>query len=82
MENEISLKKSEDPLIRPESDQLPKWKRYMMKLDIFAFLPVPRTDPVSTKASLWGSYLLLIMFLGYVIYSFVCNNLLNKLKHS
>ena len=44
----------------------------MYKLDIFSFLPVPRSAPVSTKASLIGSFLLLGIFTAYIIYSFIC----------
>ena len=44
----------------------------MYKLDIFSFLPVPRSAPVSTKASLIGSFLLLGIFTAYIIYSLIC----------
>lgn len=40
-------------------------------VDVFRFLPVPRDDPVSTKASLAGSLLFLALFLGYLIFDFV-----------
>lgn len=44
--------------------------RYLHKVDIFAFLPVPRTDQVSTRRSICGSLILLALFLGYIAYSF------------
>ncbi|KAM3142615.1 hypothetical protein pb186bvf_005274 [Paramecium bursaria] len=49
----------------------PMWKRAMFHLDLFAFLPTPRTYPVSTKRSLYGSLILFFLFLGYIIYSFI-----------
>ena len=43
----------------------------MVALDIFTFVPIPQSYPVSTKRSKCGSITLLIVFLGYVIYDFV-----------
>ena len=52
----------------------------MYKLDIFSFLPVPRSAPVSTKASLIGSFLLLGIFTAYIIYSLICKKKNDFLK--
>lgn len=38
---------------------------------MFAFLPVPKDDTVSTKQSLTGSIIFLILLLTYIIYDFV-----------
>lgn len=40
-------------------------------VDIFAFLPVPKDDSVSTKQSLIGSILFLVIFIAYITYDFV-----------
>ncbi len=45
--------------------------RYLQKADIFAFLPVPKDDTVSTKQSLIGSIIFLVIFIAYITYDFV-----------
>ena len=43
----------------------------LKKVDIFAFLPVPIDDAVSTRRSLIGTAIFFLLFLGYVIFDFV-----------
>jgi hypothetical protein len=43
----------------------------MSSVDIFAFVPVPKAQAVSTKRSLFGSCGLLIIFFSYLIYTFI-----------
>ncbi len=43
----------------------------MLAIDIFSFVPVPRTRTVSTKRSKLGSILIILIFLVYVVYDFV-----------
>ena len=45
--------------------------RILRKLDVFAFIPVPKDDTVSTKPSLIGTALFFTLFLTYVIIDFV-----------
>ena len=49
----------------------------MVALDIFTFVPIPQSYPVSTKRSKIGSLILIALFLVYVIYdlvTFITNN--------
>jgi len=46
-------------------------------VDLFAFIPFPKDEPVSTKRSLIGTVLFLIIFGSYVIADFV-NFLVNN----
>jgi len=39
--------------------------------DVFAFLPVPKDEPVSTRQSIFGSIIFLVLLLTYIIYDFV-----------
>jgi len=55
--------------IQPEGKT--KLEKIMIALDIFSFIPVPRTVPVSTKRSKIGSIIVILLFLVYVIYDFV-----------
>lgn len=51
--------------------------KFLEAIDIFAFLPVPKTEEVSTKRSVIGSLSLIVIFLSYFIYSlimFLTNN--------
>jgi len=62
----------EDNNIQPEPGKLSKWwQKVLLALDIFSFIPVPQTRPVSTKRSKIGSILLILIFLVYIIYDFV-----------
>jgi hypothetical protein len=45
--------------------------RVLRKIDIFAFIPVPKDDTVSTKPSLIGTAIFFAIFLTYVIYDFI-----------
>lgn len=45
--------------------------KFLHAIDIFAFLPVPKTEEVSTKRSVIGSISLIVIFLGYLIFSLV-----------
>jgi hypothetical protein len=50
---------------------------FMQIFDIFKFLPVPKGDVVSTKRSMMGSMILIIIFVAYVIanlVNFITNN--------
>ena len=44
--------------------------RILKKVDIFAFIPVPKDDTVSTRPSLIGTGIFFVLFLTYVIYDF------------
>lgn len=51
--------------------------RCLQKIDIFSFIPVPKTGTVSTKCSLIGSTLFFVIFLAYITYDlvqFITNN--------
>lgn len=41
------------------------------KLDVFSFVPFPKNEPVSTKQSLCGSLLFLLIILTFIIVDFV-----------
>ena len=41
------------------------------KIDLFSFLPIPKTKKVSTKRSIVGSIILLVLFGSYLITSLV-----------
>lgn len=45
--------------------------RVLRKIDVFAFIPVPKDDSVSTKQSLIGTAIFFVLFLTYVIFDFV-----------
>lgn len=57
--------------IQPEAETMTKCQRVMAAIDIFSFIPVPQTRPVSTKRSKCGSIILIIIFVAYVVYDFV-----------
>jgi hypothetical protein len=44
--------------------------KILTKIDFFSFLPVPKDELVSTKASMIGSVLFLILFFSYIGFSF------------
>ncbi|KAM3143970.1 hypothetical protein pb186bvf_004021 [Paramecium bursaria] len=52
-------------------------KRILRNLDLFSFLPVPKTKPVSSKRSLVGSLIMLLLFFGYILYGFITFILIN-----
>lgn len=45
--------------------------RWYHKLDLFAFIPVPKSEPSSSKVSLIGSLLFFFILFSYLITSFV-----------
>lgn len=45
--------------------------RFLKNVDLFSFIPVPTDEPVSTKKSLIGTAVILIIFFAYMIYDFV-----------
>lgn len=47
------------------------WNRFLDKIDIFSYIPVPQSFPVSTRSSKIGSLIALCLFFGYIIYDFV-----------
>ncbi len=47
------------------------WSEFLDKIDIFSYIPVPQSFPVSTRSSKIGSLIVVILFLGYIIYDFV-----------
>jgi hypothetical protein len=47
------------------------WSRFLDKVDIFSYIPVPQSFPVSTRNSKIGSLIVIILFLVYLIYDFV-----------
>ena len=59
-----------DSFIRPqEQDNIAV--KVLKKVDVFAFIPVPKDEPVSTKQSLVGTALFFAIFLSFVIVDFV-----------
>ncbi|CAD8202077.1 unnamed protein product [Paramecium octaurelia] len=46
-------------------------RRLIASLDLFQFMPVPKTEMVSSKRSLYGSLLMIGCFLAYFLYTFV-----------
>lgn len=40
-------------------------------MDIFAFLPIPKNQPVSTKKSFIASIIFLLLILSYGLYTFL-----------
>ena len=65
----------EQPLNNEEKHQKHEKKtvknNFLHAIDIFAFLPVPKTEEVSTKRSVIGSVSLIVIFLSYLIVSLV-----------
>lgn len=45
--------------------------RILKKLDVFSFVPFPKNEPVTTKQSLCGSLLFLLIILAFAISDFV-----------
>lgn len=59
------------------ADPRSKWTKFLHMIDLFIFIPVPRTNKVSGKASIIASMALIIVFVGYVAFSlfnFFTNN--------
>ncbi len=66
-----------DSLLNADENQQPKQKenniksKFLQALDIFAFLPVPKSSEISTKRSVCGSISLIVIFLAYLIFSLI-----------
>lgn len=45
--------------------------RMLQTIDIFSFIPVPKTSTVSTKCSMAGSLIFFLIFISYVTYDLV-----------
>ena len=61
-------RESTDSVIQPNRNENAGWGyRVLHAVDIFSFLPVPKTDPVSTRRSITGSLILIFIFLAYAI---------------
>ena len=45
--------------------------RILKKLDVFSFVPFPKNEPVTTRQSLCGSLLFLLIILAFAISDFV-----------
>jgi len=39
-------------------------------MDIFAFIPVPKDDSISTKQSLLGTTIFFLLFFAYILFDF------------
>ena len=52
--------------------------RVLSIIDIFKFIPVPKDRPVSTKHSIAGSLLLIIIFVSFVLFDFITFVTYNK----
>lgn len=53
------------------SETMPSGKmRWLTKLDFFSFLPVPKDHAVSTKQSICGSLVFIVLFLVYIVIQF------------
>ena len=48
-----------------------KCNNILSKLDIFSYIPVPHTYPISSRKSKIGSIIFICIILGYFIYDFV-----------
>lgn len=44
---------------------------FLNKVDIFSYIPVPHTYPISTTKSKVGSFIFLLIILAYFVYDFV-----------
>lgn len=67
--------KHDDSFIRSEEQS--GCLKFAQKLDFFSFIPVPKDEPVSTRRSLLGSVLFIVLFLTFIIidfYQFVTDN--------
>jgi hypothetical protein len=61
-----------DSTIQPSKGQEKTfWQKFIYSIDIFSFIPIPHSYPVSTKLSRIGSFLLIGVFLAYVLYDFI-----------
>lgn len=60
---------SNDSFINPEREG--RGVRLLQKLDFFSFIPVPKDQPVSTRRSLVGSVIFIILFLLYIVVDLV-----------
>lgn len=39
-------------------------------MDIFSYIPIPQAYPVSTNKSKTGSIIVLVLFIGYLVFDF------------
>lgn len=65
-----------DSFLYPEREQkgVMKW---LQKFDFFSFIPVPKDEPVSTRRSIIGSCIFIVLFLIYIgidLYQFISDN--------
>lgn len=57
--------------MKPEPAKGNCWSRFLDKVDIFSYIPVPQSFPVSTRNSKIGSLIAIVLFLAYIVYDFV-----------
>lgn len=51
--------------------------KWLQKFDFFSFIPVPKDEPVSTKRSIIGSCIFIVLFFIYIgvdLYQFISDN--------
>ena len=58
-------------MIQDVRDTDPWYIKIMKKIDFFSFIPVPKDEAVSTRRSMVGSTIFIIIFLAYIIFDFV-----------
>ncbi len=65
-----------DSFLYPDREQSGVYK-WLQKVDFFSFIPVPKDEPVSTKRSIIGSCIFIILFLIYIgvdLFQFISDN--------
>lgn len=70
MTHRESTSSHNDSFINPEKETN-VGIRLLQKLDFFSFIPVPKDQPVSTKRSLIGSVVFIVLFLIYIVFDIV-----------
>ena len=70
MRERDSISSHNDSFIDPEKESSTCVK-ILQKLDFFSFIPVPKDRPVSTKRSLIGSVIFIVLFIIYIAFDLV-----------
>lgn len=58
-------------MIQDVHQNTPMHIKIMKKVDFFRFIPVPKDEAVSTRLSMCGSTVFLIIFISYMLYDFL-----------
>lgn len=68
---DIDKQENVDSNAQKTSNEPPLKYKILTGIDLFKFEPVPKTSIVSSKRSLYGSILLILLFSTYMILTFV-----------